>query len=133
MLDVKSLGTAKDVILNDDLTYSKFTHGVSDSDKFSNYSDSMFIYNKYIGIFCGWIMIKPNVTLEANEKILKLPVIPQYENPFVIGFYGGNTKAFYVDKDGYLISNSQTDSPGSGMQIYLIGSFGINGGGYSVE
>ena len=129
MLNAKSLGTAKDVILNDDLTYSKFTHGVSDSDKFSNYSDSMFIYNKYIGIFCGWIMIRPNVTLEANEKILKLPVIPQYANPFVIGFYGGNTKAFYVDKDGYLISNSQTNSPGSGMQIYLIGSFGINGGG----
>lgn len=131
MLNAKSLGTEKDITLNNDLSY---TNGslVEVSDKIRDYSDSFFTYNNNIGIFGGWIQVKGNVTLNSSEKLLKLPVMPKCPNVFVIGFFGSQQKAFYVDKDGYLVSNAVTVIPSGGADYYIIGSFGI-GGGYSVE
>ena len=126
--NVGFLDQTESLVTENDTNWNTANFAIEEETKFSNYGSALFTYNKFMGIFSSWLQIKPNVTLEASEKILKLPVIPQHANPFIIGFYGGNTKAFYVDNEGYLVSNAETVFS-SGGQIYLIGSFGINGGG----
>lgn len=125
--NVGYLDQTESLVTENDTNWNRANFDIAEETKFSNYGSALFTYNKFMGIFSSWLQIKPNVTLETDEKILKLPVIPQHANPFVIGFYGGNTKAFYVDNEGYLVSNAETVFS-SGGQIYLIGSFGINGG-----
>ena len=127
--NVGFLDQTESLVTENDTNWNRANFAIAEETKFSNYGSALFTYNKFMGIFSSWLQIKPNVTLEADEKILKLPVIPQHANPFVIGFYGGNTKAFYVDKEGYLISNAETVFSSSGMQIYLLGAFGIEIGG----
>ena len=127
--NVGFLDQTESLVTENDTNWNRANFAIAEETKFSNYGSALFTYNKFMGILSGWLQIKPNVTLEADEKILKLPVIPQHANSFVIGFYGGNTKAFYVDKEGYLIYNAETVFSSSGMQIYLLGAFGIEIGG----
>lgn len=121
----------KNVVTEEDFDFIRADFPIVDETKFSSYGTSFFSYNRFMGIFASWLLMKPNATMQANEKFIKLPVIPQIANSMILGFYGDTVNAYYVDKDGYLVSNSDKTFPSVSTYVYFIGSFGINGGGGS--
>lgn len=64
----------KNVVTEEDFDFIRADFPIAYETKFSSYGTSFFSYNRFMGIFAGWLLMKPNATMQANEKFIKLPV-----------------------------------------------------------
>ena len=130
--NVGYLDQTKNVVTEEDLEFKQANFQIAEEAKFSDCSVSFFSYNRFMGIFSGWLLMKPNATIQENEKFIKLPVIPKIGLPIILGFYDGVAGTYRVDEDGYLVSMDDRTFPSVSTYVSFIGSFGIkNGGGNS--
>lgn len=134
MIDnVGFLDQTKNIVTDEDFDFQRANFPIAEETKFSNYGVSFFSYNRFMGIFASWLLMKPNATMQTGERFIKLPVVPQIAGSIILGFYNNVVDIYYVDEDGYLVANSDITFPSVSTYVYFIGSFGINGGGVTLK
>lgn len=128
MLNAKSLGVEKQIVETRDDQFIKPSFDITQT-KIQELSDSFCTYNKNVCVFDGYMRMKPSSSLKAMESVLNLPVLPVFDNPYILGFTGNKVMTFIVNSSGKLIRIAETDFTSSGDYVYMMGTFPIKVGG----
>lgn len=126
--NVGFLDQTKNVVTDEDLEFKKASFAVAEESVFKNVGDNFFTYNKYLGCFSGFLVMKACTLNGRNTTIVKLPVTPLFKEAILTGFIRDEPTMFVVDKDGNLTTN-ETKEISENVYINIVGSFPISSGG----
>lgn len=120
--DVEYNDKSVDIVTKDDLTWVKGTPQIV-SKKITRIGSSLFYYNKFTSMFCGFIQPVDNAKFSDGEVLLKLPTKYTGYAPYIsFQFMNNDSATLRVDNEGNLVANGNISLTGSG-HMFLNASY----------